>query len=188
MSVLVLLSHLTPQILNHVIEFLPFKRSQKMQRKKGNMQRPTKPSCGAPNIIHIPHIQGRCTVLKPVYKSVYGTAVYGEFWRQRYYVSPYTPIPTIYTKEIGVKKVPHFFLYFFGFALFFGPAISHLTLRQQWRRQLHGEPTVYEICLRAKTKIYTDFYTDLYTDCKTGKWALVPGFYANSSMRISSAA
>ena len=56
MAVLVLMSQLSPQVLNHVIEFLPFERSQKMQRKKGNMQRPTKPSWGAPNIIHIPHI------------------------------------------------------------------------------------------------------------------------------------
>ena len=75
--------------------------------------------------------KGRFPVLKSVYKSSYGAAVYGEFWRQRYFVSPYTPIPTIYTKEIGVKKVLHFFVYFSGFAVFFGPAISHLTLRQQ---------------------------------------------------------
>ena len=36
MSVLVLLSQLPPQVLNHVIEFSPFERSQKMQRKKCN--------------------------------------------------------------------------------------------------------------------------------------------------------
>ena len=34
MSVLVLMSQLPPQVL--IIEFLPFERSQKMQRKKGN--------------------------------------------------------------------------------------------------------------------------------------------------------
>ena len=36
MSVLVLLSQLPPQVLNHVIEFSPFERSQKMQRRKCN--------------------------------------------------------------------------------------------------------------------------------------------------------
>ena len=59
--------------------------------------------------------------LKSVYKSVYVSAVYGEFWRQRYFVSPYKPIPTIYTKEIGVKKVLHFFYTFLDSLYFLGP-------------------------------------------------------------------
>ena len=52
MSVLVLLSQLPPQVLNHVIEFLPFERSQKMQRKTCNaMANQTKQRCTK----HPPH-------------------------------------------------------------------------------------------------------------------------------------